>query len=355
MDGFGESKNTVSSNYCSQQRIMSLVAEYMHDNVYDFEMSLLLYVFNKKEEEGAGGNRRRNQTCHQEQTAGEVQRQTINEESRYILSNQLQPNPDQAVDFSGEGEKGRSCEGDKTTVTRQANRESESSVQDQMGEGTQEGHLRRDGMFLESVRQSSRSQAVEIEGTEDTFRERGAGSSSIKIATTEKENASKQVRINDGVHESHQRKATMIVDLVAQSSLSQVFDEAQTQNTFSEGEMDASSLKGENTAIVQVDSSTQVRIDNGADESHQRSAFKLLQLCSVSALTPTLHSGVDCVPRPSLDDNRSIEETTSSWEGTALVTGRQDGGSRKTKVPVHSEFSDILKNIKLYLFIVNRT
>ena len=352
MDGFGESKNTVSSNYCFQQR-MSLIAEYMHDNVYDFEMSPLLYICNKKEEEGAGGNRRRNQTCHQEQTAGEVQRQTINEESRYILSNQLQP-----VDFSGEGKKRRSLEGDKTTVTRQANRESESSVRDEMGEGTQEGHLRRDGMFMdsESVRQSSRSQAVEIEGTEDTLRERGAGSS-IEIATTKKQNASIQVRINDGVHESHQRKATMIVDLVAQSSLSQVFDETQTQNTFSEGEMDTSSLKGENTAIVQVDSSTQVRIDNGADESHQRSAFKLLQLCSVSALAPTLHSGADCVPRTSLDDNRSIEETTSSWEGTALVTGRQDGGSRKTKVPVHSEFdiSDILKNIKLYLFIVNRT
>lgn len=331
MDGFGESKNTVSSNYCFQQRIMSLVAEYMHDNVYDFEMSLLLYIFNKKEEEGAGGNRRRNQTCHQEQTAGEVQRQTINEESRYILPNQLQPNPDQAVDFSGEGEKGRSFDGDKTTVTRQANRESESSVQDQMGEGTQEGHLRRDGMFMESVRQISPSQAVEIEGTEDTFRERGAGST-IEIATTEKENASIQVRINDGVHSSHQRKATMIVDLVTQSSLSQVFDEAQTKNTFNEGG------KGKNTAIVKAVSSTQVRIDNGADKSHQRSAFKLLQFCSVSALTPTLHSTVDCVPRTSLDDNHCIEETTSSWEGTALVTGRQDGGSRKTKVPVHSEF-----------------
>lgn len=138
--------------------------------------------------------------------------------------------------------------------------------------------------------------------------------------------ASMQGQMGDEVHENHQRHS---VSVQKTSTASQPVKGLE-QRTFYGGETDSSPLESDKTAIT-----PQARIFNG---NHPTLEVAPEESRSATELSRVLTNDVGCVPATSLQDNISIEETTSPPKSMLLATGRHGGPSFKTKFPVHGKY-----------------
>ncbi|XP_078370125.1 uncharacterized protein LOC144653879 isoform X1 [Oculina patagonica] len=184
---------------------------------------------------------------------------------------------------------------------------------------------------IDSQEPPSPDQPAEIQ--ESTYVEEGTSTSfeGDTTALTRRAEDSVQGRVDDEVHENHQRGNMMRKKSVRQRFPTQLV-ECQERSIFFEGEMGSSRREGDKTEITEQ----QVRIFDGAHEKHQNVDMRHVKSESVSELSHTLGNGVACVQTTSLQDNISIEESTSPPESTLLVTGRHKEHSKR-KTPVHDD------------------
>lgn len=171
---------------------------------------------------------------------------------------------------------------------------------------------------------------VEIQGVVSVEKGTGASFENDRRAVSGGSNVSVQGWMDGGVYENHERSSLMSKNSDKQTSPAFQPVELLEQTTFYEGKMDSSPLGSDKTAIT-----SQARIFNG---SHQTVEVAPEESGTVTELSRMLTDDVDCVPATSLQDNISVEETTSPPKSMLLVTGRPGGRIFKAKFPVHGEY-----------------